>query len=233
VTVEDPVEYQLETVNQIQVNEAVGLSFARALRSILRQDPDIVMVGEIRDQDTARVAVQAALTGHLVLSTLHTNDCPGGVARLADMGIEPYLISASCLGFIAQRLARTICPSCKTSYYPSSELLESVGWGHRSNELFAKGEGCRACHNTGFRGRVGIYEVMLTDAEMKRLIEKSAAEAEIRTYLAQTGWRTLREKALDVVDRGESTLEEVMRVTRAEATSVGTPAGTANEEAVP
>ncbi|HUU84472.1 MAG TPA: ATPase, T2SS/T4P/T4SS family [Phycisphaerae bacterium] len=233
VTVEDPVEYQLEEVNQIQVNVGVGLTFSRALRSILRQDPDIIMVGEIRDEDTARVAVQAALTGHLVLSTLHTNDCPGGVMRLADMGVEPYLIAASCLGFVAQRLARTICPSCKTSYYPSPDLLESVGWGHRTNELFAKGEGCRACHNTGFKGRIGIYEVMLIDAEMQRLIERAVPEVEIREYLAQTGWRTLREKALDVVERGESTLEEVMRVTRAEALSVGDPTGTPTEEAIP
>ncbi|MCP4249590.1 MAG: Flp pilus assembly complex ATPase component [bacterium] len=230
VTVEDPVEYQLPHISQIQVNEPVGLTFARALRSLLRQDPDIVMVGEIRDEDTARVAIQAALTGHLVMATLHTNDCPGGVARLADMAIEPYLTASSVLGFIAQRLARKICPSCRTSYYPSPDLLEMVGWEHRTNELFNKGEGCRACHNTGFKGRIGIYEVMLVDAEMKRLINRSASEQEIREYLAQTGWRTLRQKALDVVDRGDSTLEEVMRVTRAEALNVGNPAGAATED---
>jgi type IV pilus assembly protein PilB len=230
VTVEDPVEYQLAQINQIQVNEAVGLTFARALRSILRQDPDIIMVGEIRDQDTARVAVQGALTGHLVMSTLHTNDCPSAVIRMADMGIESYLISSSVVGIIAQRLARKVCRSCKTSYYPAPELLESVGWGHRANELFAKGEGCRACHNTGFRGRVGIFEIVVIDAELRRLIESSATEVKMREYLAQTGWRTLREKALDVVERGESTLEEVMRVTRAEALSVGNPAGTPTEE---
>ena len=230
VTVEDPVEYQLSQVNQIQVNDQVGLTFARALRSILRQDPDIIMVGEIRDHDTARVAVQAALTGHLVLSTLHTNDCPSAVIRLADMGIEPYLIGSSVLGFVAQRLARKICPACKTSYYPPADLLESVGWGHRTNELFAKGEGCRACHNTGFKGRVGIFEVMLIDAELKRLIDRSAGEVEIREYLAQTGWRTLREKALDVVEHGDSTLEEVMRVTRAEASSICSPSGVVAEE---
>jgi type IV pilus assembly protein PilB len=233
VTVEDPVEYQLGGINQIQVNAAVGLTFSRALRSMLRQDPDIIMVGEIRDEDTARVAVQAALTGHLVLSTLHTNDCPGGVARLADMGIEPYLIAPSCLGFVAQRLARTICPGCKASYYPSPELLESVGWSHRTSELFSKGEGCRACHNTGFKGRVGIYEVMLMDIEMQRLIGKSAPEAEIREYLAQSGWRNLRQKALDVVDRGDSTLEEVLRVTRAEAMRVDSPSGKPTEEVLP
>ena len=234
VTVEDPVEYQLTQINQIQVNQTVGLTFARALRSILRQDPDIIMVGEIRDPETAQVAVQAALTGHLVLSTLHTNDCPGGVARLLDMGIEPYLISSSVLGFVAQRLARKICPSCRTSYYPPAELLESVGWEHRSNELFSKGEGCRACHNTGFKGRVGIFEVMLIDAEMKRLIDRAAPEQEIREYLAQTRWRTLREKALDVVERGESTLEEVLRVTRSEALNVCDPSGMiTSEDGVP
>jgi type II secretory ATPase GspE/PulE/Tfp pilus assembly ATPase PilB-like protein len=229
VTIEDPVEYQLPLINQIQVNERVGLSFARTLRSVLRQDPDVVMVGEIRDEDTARVAIQAALTGHLVLSTLHTNDCPGGVMRLLDMGIEPYLLSASVLGFVAQRLARTICHSCKTSYYPSPELLKSVGWEHRTSELFQKGEGCSECNNTGFRGRTGIYEVMILDSELKRQIHKGTSETEIRIYLAQTGWHTLREKALGLVERGESTLEEVSRVTRSEALVSGDPTGVGAE----
>ncbi len=233
VTVEDPVEYQLSGINQIQVNEAVGLTFARALRSILRQDPDIIMVGEIRDEPTARVAVQAALTGHLVLSTLHTNDSPGAVSRLVDMGIEPYLFSSAAIGFMAQRLARKVCPSCKTSYYPDPPLLETVGWKHRTNELFTKGEGCRACHNTGYKGRVGIYEIMVADAELRRLINRTATETEIREYLAQSGWRTLREKALDVVDRGLTTLEEAMRVTRAEAVSVCNPSGMTAEDGMP
>jgi type IV pilus assembly protein PilB len=214
VTVEDPVEYQLPLVNQIQVNSSVGLTFARTLRSILRQDPDVIMVGEIRDEETARVAVQAALTGHLVLSTLHTNDCPGGVSRLLDMGVEPYLLASSVIGFVAQRLARTICPSCKTSYYPLPDLLKSVGWGHRTNELFAKGEGCRHCHNTGFRGRIGIFELMPMDAECRRLVHTGAGESEIRTHLLGHGWRSLRDKALNVVEAGQSTLEEVLRVTR-------------------
>ena len=230
VTVEDPVEYQLAGVNQIQVSEGVGLTFARVLRSILRQDPDIIMVGEIRDTDTARVAVQAALTGHVVLSTLHTNDCPGAVSRMLDMGIESYLISAAAVGFIAQRLARKICPACDTSYYPPAELLESVGWGHRTNELFHKGEGCQACHNTGFRGRSGIYEVMAVDPEIRRLIQKSASEADLRVYLAETGGRTLREKALDLVEQGNSTLEEVLRVTRSESAGAGNPAGVQAED---
>ncbi|MFH1107975.1 MAG: ATPase, T2SS/T4P/T4SS family [Planctomycetota bacterium] len=229
LTIEDPVEYQLPLVNQIQVNERVGLTFVRALRSILRQDPDVIMVGEIRDQETARVAIQAALTGHLVMSTLHTNDCPGGVMRLIDMGIEPFLINASILGFVAQRLARTICTSCKTSYYPPPNLLKQVGWEHRTSELFQKGEGCRECNNTGFRGRIGIYEVMLLDAELKRMVQQNPSETDIRVYLAQTGWRTLREKALDLVDRGESTLEEVLRVTRSEALDVSDPTAASSE----
>src|SRR3990172_4169134 len=191
VTIEDPVEYQLPLVNQIQVNERVGLTFVRALRSILRQDPDVIMVGEICDQETARVAIQAALTGHLVMSTLHTNDCPGGVMRLIDMGIEPFLLNASILGFVAQRLARTICTSCKTSYYPPPNLLKQVGWENRTSELFQKGEGCRECNNTGFRGRIGIYEVMLLDAELKRMVQQNPSETDIRVYLAQMGWRTL------------------------------------------
>lgn len=231
LTIEDPVEYQLPLVNQIQVNERVGLTFVRALRSILRQDPDVIMVGEIRDQETARVAIQAALTGHLVLSTLHTNDCPGGIMRLLDMGIEPYLINSALLGFVAQRLARTICPSCKTSYYPPPALLKSVGWEKRSNELFPRGEGCRECSNSGFRGRLGIYEVMLLDAELKSMIQRNPSETDIRVYLAQAGWRTLREKALDQVERGQSTLEEVLRVTRSESLDVGDPSGAGLEAA--
>ncbi len=225
VTIEDPVEYQLPLINQIQVSEGVGLTFLRALRSILRQDPDVVMVGEIRDRDTAEVAIQAALTGHLVMSTLHTNDCPGGVMRLIDMGVEPFLISAAVLGFVAQRLARKICPSCKTSYYPPPNLLKSVGWEHRGNELFQKGEGCRECHNTGFRGRIGIYEIMLLDSELKRMTQEEVSEGRIRMYLAEAGWRTLRMKALDLVEEGKSTLEEVLRVTRSEAMEVGDPTG--------
>ena len=230
VTIEDPVEYQLPLINQIQVNEGVGLTFVRALRSILRQDPDVIMVGEIRDSDTAGVAVQAALTGHLVLSTLHTNDCPGGIMRLTDMGVEPYLISSSVLGFVAQRLARKICRSCRASYYPANPLLRRVGWEHRSNELFQKGEGCRECNNSGFRGRVGIYEVMLLDTELKRITLNEGSEAEIRAYLAETGWRPLRQKALDLVEAGDSTLEEVLRVTRSESLAVGNPSGAGVEE---
>ncbi|MBL8990466.1 MAG: Flp pilus assembly complex ATPase component TadA, partial [Phycisphaerae bacterium] len=160
LTVEDPVEYQLDMVNQIQVNEPIGLSFARALRSILRQDPDVIMVGEIRDQETARVAVQAALTGHLVLATLHTNDAPGSVARLTDMGIEPYLLSSALNGAVAQRLARTICGACATKYYPTEQVLTDAGLAEHVGRPFRKGAGCLQCHDSGFQGRLGVYEVM-------------------------------------------------------------------------
>jgi type IV pilus assembly protein PilB len=231
VTVEDPVEYQLPMISQIQVNESIGLTFARSLRSILRQDPDIVMIGEMRDAETARVAIQAALTGHLVLSTLHTNDCPGGVARLLDMGIEPYLISSAVIGFIAQRLPRKVCSSCQASYYPPPDLLESVGWAHRTNELFQKGEGCRECHMTGFRGRVGIYEVMRMDRDLAELVQNGAPESDLRSHLARAGWRNLREKALDIVERGDSSLEEVLRVTRTEHTDA--PKSTKTPERTP
>ena len=217
VTVEDPVEYQLDLINQIQVNERVGLTFSRALRSILRQDPDVIMVGEIRDGDTAQVAVQAALTGHLVLSTLHTNDTPGTIVRLIDMGVEPYLIPSCILGVIAQRLTRKICPSCKTSHYLPQPLLDEVGWSDRSTQLFQKGEGCKRCHNTGFRGRVGIYEVMPMSATIKKMLhEGKPTEAKIREHLSTTDWRSLRTEGLRLVESGECVLQEVLRVTREE-----------------
>ncbi|MFN9973820.1 MAG: GspE/PulE family protein, partial [Phycisphaerae bacterium] len=179
LTVEDPVEYQLELINQIQTNEAIGFNFARALRSILRQDPDIIMVGEIRDQETARVAVQAALTGHLVLATLHTNDAPSTVARLADMSIEKYLISSALNGVVAQRLARTICQACATKYYPAEDVLADAGLSDQVGRPFRKGEGCRVCHDTGFKGRLGIYEVMEVSSALKRLIYAGSATHEL------------------------------------------------------
>ncbi len=216
VTVEDPVEYQLDLINQIQVQENIGLSFARCLRSILRQDPDVIMVGEIRDQDTARVAIQAALTGHLVLSTLHTNDCPSSVTRLLDMGIEHYLVASAVNGILAQRLARTICPSCKTSYYPSPAVLAQAGWTDTRSRAFQKGEGCRLCHNSGFRGRTAIYEVMEIDDTIRNLIQDRAGESAIRKHLVSQGHFDLRQEGLLSVEEGNSTLEEVLRVTHLE-----------------
>src|SRR6185503_5549192 len=160
VTIEDPVEYQLDLVNQTHVHEAVGLTFAKALRSILRQDPDVIMVGEIRDEETARVAVQAALTGHLVLATLHTNDAVGAVARLLDMRIESYLLSSALNGVVAQRLARSICPACATKYYPTEEELTDALIPDKVGRAFRKGGGCQTCHDSGFMGRFGVYEVL-------------------------------------------------------------------------
>jgi type II secretory ATPase GspE/PulE/Tfp pilus assembly ATPase PilB-like protein len=157
VTVEDPVEYQLELVNQVQADEAASLSFPVALRSILRQDPDIIMVGEIRDSETANVAVQAALTGHLVLSTVHTNDSAGAVTRLLDMGVAAYKVASALVGVLAQRLVRNVCPECKTTYYPPSALLEAIHYKGDHRRSFIRGQGCLECHDTGFQGRTGIY----------------------------------------------------------------------------
>jgi type IV pilus assembly protein PilB len=213
VTVEDPVEYQLELINQIQVNDAVGLTFARALRSILRQDPDIIMIGEIRDHETARVGIQAALTGHLVLATLHTNDAPGAVARLRDMGIESYLISSSLHGVVAQRLARTICQGCATRYYPHEHVLLDAGLLDRKEMSFRKGKGCPSCHDTGFQGRVGVYEVMEVTPLLRRLIHTGAATHAIREKFRSNGGLTLREEGVMLAIEGKTTLEEILRVT--------------------
>ena len=210
VTVEDPVEYQLDMINQIQVNDSIGMTFARALRSILRQDPDIIMVGEIRDQETARVAVQAALTGHLVLATLHTNDAPGAIARILDMGTEPYLLSSALNGVLAQRLARTICPHCVTKYYPSQNVLADAGLKDNRNRVFRKGLGCQQCHNSGFSGRTGIYEVMEISVEMQEMIHRAAPSHEMRKKLRSLGVLTLREEGVLAAVEGKTTLEEVL-----------------------
>jgi len=216
ITVEDPVEYRLEMINQIHVQERVGLTFARALRSILRQDPDIIMVGEIRDAETAQVAIQAALTGHLVLSTLHTRDCVGTIARLTDMGMEPYLIASALNGVIAQRLARTICPACRTTYMPERSLLAQAGWDESGPGLFYRGAGCTKCHDSGFQGRAGVYEVLELDDEMYGLIHRSIDESAIRAHLEAKAFRSLRQEGLELVESGKSTLEEVLRVTHME-----------------
>ncbi|HEV7298850.1 MAG TPA: ATPase, T2SS/T4P/T4SS family [Tepidisphaeraceae bacterium] len=213
ITIEDPVEYQLDLVNQTHVNEAVGLTFARALRSILRQDPDVIMVGEIRDQDTARVAVQAALTGHLVLATLHTNDAPGAVARLLDMGIEPYLLSSAINGVVAQRLARNVCPACATKYYPSEQELRDAELMDQVGRPFRKGSGCPQCHDSGFRGRCGIYEVMEVTPELRRMVHRAAASHDIREQFRKLGGRTLRDEGVAIALEGTSSLDEVLRVT--------------------
>lgn len=213
VTVEDPVEYQLDLINQIQVRDNIGLSFARALRSILRQDPDIIMVGEIRDQETARVAVQAALTGHAVLATLHTNDAPGAISRLLDMGIESYLLSSAFVGAAAQRLARCVCPHCSTRYYPTDEVLADARIPERAGQPFLKGAGCVQCHDSGFQGRIGIYEVMEVTPDIRRLIHGAAPKHEVRRLLNRSGVLDLRAEGVLLASDGKTTLEEVLRVT--------------------
>ena len=216
VTVEDPVEYQLDMVNQIQVSEAIGMTFARALRSILRQDPDVIMVGEIRDEETARVAVQAGLTGHLVLATLHTNDAPGAVGRLVDMNVEPYLLSSVLNGVVAQRLARTVCPNCATKYYPTENVLKDAGLSGMTGRPFMHGVGCDACHNSGYRGRLGIYEVMEVNGDLRRMIHRAAASHEIRQRLREMGRLSLREEGVRFAMDGRTSLEEVLTVTHSD-----------------
>jgi len=213
VTVEDPVEYQLDLINQIHVQPAIGMTFARALRSILRQDPDIIMVGEIRDEETARIAVQASLTGHLVLATLHTNDAAATIARLVDMGIEPYLLSGAITGVIAQRLVRTVCPHCATKYFPTSQELADANLGDKVGRPFRKGEGCEHCHDTGFLGRLGIYEVMEITGQLRRAIHRGAPTHELRESLKRCDVLTLREEGVLLALEGKTSLAEVLRVT--------------------
>ena len=213
LTIEDPVEYQLELVNQIQVHEAVNLTFARTLRSTLRQDPDIIMVGEIRDEETAKVAVQAALTGHLVLSTLHTNNAPGAITRLLNMGVEPYLLASCLVGIVAQRLMRTICPKCKTTFFPEESVLQTIGWQGPCNRAFHRGQGCLLCHDSGFKGRVAIAEVLEMTAEVRNVILTRPSTEEIRMVLAkQSNWRELRDEGIRCVEQGITSIDEMLRV---------------------
>jgi type IV pilus assembly protein PilB len=213
VTVEDPVEYQISGVNQVQVNPKAGVTFASGLRSILRQDPDIIMVGEIRDRETAEIAIHAALTGHLVFATLHTNDAAGAATRLIDMGIEPFLIASSAIGILAQRLARKICERCKKPYTATPELLKGLGIA-TGNVTFYRGEGCPACKKTGYQGRIGLYELMdMTEAVRALIISKSSSAA-IKVAAAQSGFKTLRQAGLVKAAAGITTVEEVLRVTQ-------------------
>jgi type IV pilus assembly protein PilB len=214
LTIEDPVEYQLPGVNQVTVNRKAGLTFANAMRHFVRQDPDIIMVGEIRDLETAEIAVQASLTGHLVLSTLHTNDAPSAVTRLVDMGVEPFLISASVVGVVAQRLGRRICTNCKEPYKPPLEALTRVGFRVPSGEdvVFYRGRGCELCKHTGYYGRVGIFELMIMSEEIQDLIVKRAPVSEIKEASLAAGMRTLKQDGFQKVMEGMTTIEEVMRV---------------------
>lgn len=212
VTVEDPVEYQLDLVNQVQVNTARQVTFAGALRSILRQDPDIILVGEIRDAETAEVAIQAALTGHLVLSTLHTNDSASTITRLRDMGIAPYKISAALVGIVAQRLVRKVCTKCRTSHYPTVEHAQLVGYTEPPKKPFSRGEGCVQCFDTGFSGRQGIYEVMTIDPEVREVINAEGSLADFRKQLQRQHGSTLLEEARALAETGITSIEEVIRV---------------------
>ena len=215
ITVEDPVEYQLAGISQVQVNVKAGLTFANGLRSFLRQDPDIIMVGEIRDEETARIAIHAAMTGHLVLSTLHTNDAAGAITRLVDMGIEPFLVSSSLIGVIAQRLIRILCDKCKQPYTPPAEVLQRLGAAVLAGDdqlPIHRPVGCEFCNKIGYRGRIGIFEIMVCDDEIKSLITKRASIAEIKDEAVKKGMWTLAEDGLEKVILGVTSPEEVLDV---------------------
>ncbi len=215
ITIEDPIEYQLKGVNQIQVSEKAGLTFARGLRSILRHDPDVILIGEIRDQETAQIAVQASLTGHLVFSTLHTNDAPGALTRLVDMGVEPYLVASSLEAVLAQRLVRVLCAHCKQEDRSPTAQAFKASLGIPANVAIYRSVGCRECRNTGFFGRHGIFEWMDTDENIRQLILKSASTDQIRDTARRAGMRTLAEDGWRLVARGITTVEEVLSVTTA------------------
>jgi type IV pilus assembly protein PilB len=212
VTIEDPVEYQIDVVNQNQIKEAIGLSFSKVLKHVLRQDPDIVMVGEIREKETAEIAVQAALTGHLVLSTLHTNESTGAITRLLEMGIEPYLLSSSLIGVIAQRLIRTICPDCKSTYIASAEDIERHGWQQHGQIRLAKGRGCPACYDSGYKGRIANHEILPVTSELQSLMVNNPSHDDLSKYLKRTGTATLYQDGMNRVLEGITTLEEISRV---------------------
>ncbi|OQX82814.1 MAG: hypothetical protein B6D53_03725 [Candidatus Omnitrophica bacterium 4484_49] len=214
MTMEDPIEYQLPIVRQTQVNPQIGLTFAAGLRAILRQDPDIVMVGEVRDLETAEIAVHAALTGHLVFSTLHTNDAPSAFTRLVDMGVEPFLVSSSVIGVIAQRLVRVICEKCKESYEPTPAVLKELGLPEAEKLKLHRGKGCPLCKGTGYRGRIGIYSVLKVTPKIQELIVSRAPAGEIDKVARSEGMKTLREDCLDKVVNGITTVEEMLRVTQ-------------------
>ncbi|ESE42214.1 type II secretion system ATPase GspE [Shewanella decolorationis] len=215
LTVEDPIEYELEGIGQTQVNTKADMTFARGLRAILRQDPDVVMIGEIRDLETAQIAVQASLTGHLVISTLHTNTASGAITRLQDMGVEPFLVSSSLLGVLAQRLIRTLCPKCKTEHVPDERERELLGITADDQRHIYRANGCKACGNSGYRGRTGIHELLLVDDNVRELIHGGRGELAIEKYIRQSV-PSIRHDGMSKVLSGITTLEEVLRVTREE-----------------
>ncbi|MBP6124695.1 MAG: type II secretion system ATPase GspE [Phycisphaerae bacterium] len=220
ITTENPVEYDIDGLIQVQIRPEIGLTFAKCLRSILRQDPDIVMVGEIRDLETAEISIQASLTGHLVFTTLHTNDAPSTIARLLDLGVETFLVTATLEGIIAQRLVRRICTNCKTEYQPTEEQLMELGLtaADTAGKKFYYGRGCDMCNNTGYRGRTGLFEIMTFDDEVRDLIMNQASTAVLREAARRKGMRTLRENGLELIYSGITTLDEVARETIAAET---------------
>lgn len=216
MTIEDPVEYKLQGMAQIGVNPKIHLNFATGLRHILRQDPDVIMIGEIRDKETAEIAIQASLTGHLVLSTLHTNDAPSALTRLVDMGIEPYLLSSSVLAILAQRLVRTLCPKCKISYEPSKAELEDLGVlpADLKEGVLHKGEGCEFCYHSGYKGRHGVYELMQVTTPIKRQLLKSPDAMELQRVALEGGMSSLRQEGAQLALQGMTTSAEILRVTK-------------------
>jgi type IV pilus assembly protein PilB len=214
ITIEDPVEYRLDLIRQTQINPKTGVTFATVIRSVLRQDPDVIMVGEIRDLETAQSAVSAASTGHLVFSTLHANDAPGALTRLMDIGVEPYLIASSVVGALAQRLVRTICPKCKERYEPEDKLVKSLRLANAKDLVFYRGKGCKNCRQTGYRGRTALFEILAVDDPIRDLISQRAPSRMIRKVAIETqGMNTLLVDGLKKVIKGITSLDEVMRVT--------------------
>jgi general secretion pathway protein E/type IV pilus assembly protein PilB len=219
ITVEDPVEYQLSGINQVPVRHEIGMTFGSALRAMLRQAPNIIMVGEIRDLETAEIAINASLTGHMVFSTLHTNDAPGAIARLADIGVKPFLLSASLRAVVAQRLVRKVCPHCQQPHVPSASELRALGLqpGQAATAAFRRGTGCSACHGTGYLGRIGIFEIFVINEEIRQMIHEKAGSAPLRAKARALGMRTLREDGARKVIAGLTTMEEVVSITLADA----------------
>jgi type IV pilus assembly protein PilB len=215
LTAEDPVEYDIEGIMQVAVNEGVGLTFSKALRSFLRQDPDIIMVGEMRDLETAQISIQASLTGHLVLSTLHTNDSPGAITRLIDMGVEPFLISSTLMAVLGQRLVRTVCKNCRTPFEPTEAQLGMLNLSPHDlgEKLFYYGRGCSNCNDTGYRGRKGIFELLIINDNIRSLINERAPTVVLRQKAVELGMVTLREDGLRSIFEGDTTIEEVTKYT--------------------
>jgi type IV pilus assembly protein PilB len=211
VTIEDPVEYQMDIINQNEVRTDIGLTFAKLLKHVLRQDPDIIMVGEIRERETAEIAVQSALTGHLVLSTLHTNDSIGAITRMIDMGVEPYLLSSALIGVVAQRLVRTVCPACRTDSIAPPDLIERHGWQGRGKVRLARGRGCQQCYDSGYKGRMGIHETIETDTDLQSLIMSSPGRDDLTAFMEKRGVVSLFKDGMERVLEGRTTIEEVAR----------------------